>query len=194
MSPITHLLASWLIAAHVTNEQRDVRLITLAGVLPDLDGLGVVADIVNSWRGHDTLYYAQYHHLLLHGLFGALLLTGALSAFARQRWRTLGASLLVFHLHLVCDFVGARGLTPADVWPIHYLGPFSQQPMWSWSGQWRLDGWTNRLITVGLFLPALWIPVRLGHSVVGVFNRRADAAVVAVLRKWHGQLRLFERP
>jgi hypothetical protein len=38
---------------------------------------------------------------------------------------------------------------------------------------------------VGLFLWARWLPVRLGYSVVGVFNQRADRAVVGVLRKWH---------
>jgi hypothetical protein len=38
---------------------------------------------------------------------------------------------------------------------------------------------------VGLLFWALWLPVRLGYSVVGVFNRRADQAVVSVLRKWH---------
>ena len=51
-----------------------------------------------------------------------------------------------------------------------------------------LDGWFNRWLTVGLFLWALWLPVRLGYSVVGVFNRRADRAVVGVLRKWHEAL------
>jgi hypothetical protein len=54
-----------------------------------------------------------------------------------------------------------------------------------WKGQWRLDGWFNRYLTVALFCWALWLPVRLGYSVVGVFNRRADEAFVGVLRKWH---------
>ena len=57
--------------------------------------------------------------------------------------------------------------------------------MWFWKGQWRLDSWINRYLTVALFLWALWLPVRLGHSVVGVFSRRADRVVVGVLRKWH---------
>jgi hypothetical protein len=58
--------------------------------------------------------------------------------------------------------------------------------MWVWKGQWRLDGWFNRYLSVVLFAWALWLPVRLGYSVVGVFNQRADAIFVGVLRKWHG--------
>jgi hypothetical protein len=60
-----------------------------------------------------------------------------------------------------------------------------QHPMWLWKGQWRVDEWFNRYLSVGLFLWALWLAVPLGHSVVGVFNRRADAVFVGVLRKWY---------
>ncbi len=38
MSPETHLLASWIIAAKATDNPRDCRLVTLAGILPDADG------------------------------------------------------------------------------------------------------------------------------------------------------------
>jgi len=132
-----------------------------------------------------TQLYAQYHHYLLHGLFGGILIATFLTCFARQRLRVALLALLVFHLHLLCDLVGSRGPSPADLWPIFYFGPFAKDPLWVWKGQWRLDGWFNRCLTVALFLWALWVPVKLGYSVVGVFNRRADQAFVAVLRKWH---------
>ena len=45
MSPETHLLASWIIAAKTTDNPRDCRLVTLAGILPDLDGLGLIVDL-----------------------------------------------------------------------------------------------------------------------------------------------------
>ena len=35
VSPETHLLASWIIAAKTTNNPRDCRLVTLAGILPE---------------------------------------------------------------------------------------------------------------------------------------------------------------
>jgi hypothetical protein len=93
-------------------------------------------------------------------------------------------ALLVFHLHLLCDFVGSRGPSPEDLWPIFYYGPFEKDPMWIWKGQWRLDGWQNKVIFVILFLWALLLAVKRGDSFVGVFNRRVDAIFVGVLRKW----------
>ena len=58
MAPTTHLLASWIVAAKTTDNPRDCRLVTLAGVLPDLDGLGYVADLFNSvFRHRETNYY-----------------------------------------------------------------------------------------------------------------------------------------
>ena len=41
MSPFAHLFGSWLVASATTNNPRDRKLVTLAGVLPDADGLGV---------------------------------------------------------------------------------------------------------------------------------------------------------
>ncbi|HVM50046.1 MAG TPA: metal-dependent hydrolase [Candidatus Acidoferrum sp.] len=186
MSPETHLLASWIIAAKTTHNPRDCRLVTLAGILPDADGLGLAVDLASNlfgWR--QTLLYERYHHYYLHGALGAILIAGTLACFARERGRVALLALLVFHLHLLCDFVGSRGPSPTDLWPIFYLGPFTRDPTWVWKGQWRLDGWFNRYLTVALFLWALWIPVHLGYSVVGVFSARADKAFVSVLRKWH---------
>src|SRR5277367_4757241 len=110
MSPITHLLASWIVAAQTTDNPRDRRLVTLAGVAPDLDGLGILIDIANGSfaRGH-CFYYPTYHHWLGHGLPAALICSLVLAAFARRRLRVLGLSFLVFHLHLLCDLAGSRG-------------------------------------------------------------------------------------
>lgn len=189
MSPETHLLASWIIAAKTTDNPRDCRLVTLAGILPDLDGLGVFVDMWGESFGmKPTQLYGQYHHYLLHGVVAGVLIASLLACVARQHWRVAGLALLVFHFHLLCDLAGSRGPSPSDLWPIHYLGPFSREPVWLWQGQWRLDGWFNRYFTVALFLVALWLPVKLGHSVVGVFSRRGDAVFVGVLRKWFGAL------
>jgi hypothetical protein len=185
VSPETHLLASWIIAAKTTDNPRDCRLVTLAGILPDADGLGLIADAVSGWLGgRQTNFYQHYHHYLLHGALGGVLIAALLACFARHPVRVALLALLVFHLHLLCDFVGSRGPAPEDLWPIFYLGPFDKDPMWVWKGQWRLDGWFNRYLSVALFLWALWLPVRLGYSVVVVFSRRADEVFVRVLRKW----------
>jgi len=73
---------------------------------------------------------------------------------------------------------------PRDLWPIFYFGPFDKDLRWVWKGQWRLDGWQSKLISVTLFVWALWLAVERGHSFVGVFNRRVDEIFVGVLRRW----------
>jgi hypothetical protein len=194
MSPETHLLASWVIGAKATDNPRDCRLVTLAGILPDADGLGLILDAVNRLCGwKKTFYYGTYHHYLLHGALGAVVISLGLACFAQRKVRVALMALGVFHLHLLCDFVGSRGPHPEDLWPIFYFGPFDKDPMWIWKGQWRLDSWINRLISVALFGYALWLPIRLGHSVVGVFNRRADRTFVEILRKWHSGLHAWRR-
>ena len=70
MSPISHFSGSWLVAAATTNNVRDRRLVTLAGVLPDLDGLGMVVDVVKSLSPGQEMnfyYYQKFHHIWLHG-------------------------------------------------------------------------------------------------------------------------------
>jgi hypothetical protein len=190
MSPITHFLASWIVAATTTDNPRDCRLVTLAGMAPDLDGLGLVLDLVKNAVNHTEsfYYYQQYHHSLLHGIAGAGLIAVVFAALARRRWRVFVFALFVFHLHLLCDFLGSRGPEAGDVWPIFYLAPFSNYPMWLWHGQWRLDGWQNQLISVALLAWSFRLAIGRGQSFVGVFSRRGDAAVVATLRKWRDAL------
>ncbi len=195
MYPETHLLASWVVGAKATDNARDCRLVALAGILPDADGLGVIADGVTRLLGwKQTLFYPRYHHYLLHGALGGILITALLVLFARRKWRVALLCLAVFHLHLLCDFVGSRGPSPEDLWPIFYFGPFDKDPMWIWKGQLRLDAWPNRVLSVALFGWALWLAVRLGYSFVGVFSARLDRRFVEVLRKWDHQLRARWRP
>ena len=137
MSPETHLLASWIIAAKTTDNPRDCRLVTLAGILPDADGLGLIVDAASSAvGGKATFLYPDYHHWLLHGGFGGVIIAGTLACFARQHWRVTLLALLVFHVHLLCDLLGSRGPSPSDLWPIYYLGPFSRNRQ-EWEGSQR---------------------------------------------------------
>ena len=189
MSPVTHLFASWLVAAKTTDNLRDCRLVTLAGILPDADGFGLLLDLGARAMGNkQTWFYGRYHHYLLHGWLGAVLITAVLTGFARRRFRVALLCLVVFHLHLLCDLAGSRGPSAEDLWPIFYFGPFSKDPMWLWKGQWPLDAWPNRMLSVVLFVWGLALAAQLGHSVLGVFHRRADTVFVGVLRGWRAAL------
>lgn len=188
MAPLSHLLASWVVAVHTTDNPRDTRLVALAGVAPDLDGLGLLVDWTNDLLGrHETTYYQTYHHWYGHGLAAALLISAVLALFAKQRWRVFAMCLVAFHLHLLCDLAGSRGPSIRDLWPIYYFGPFSYRPMWLWHGQWPLDSWPNYAITVVLFSWAMWLAMKKGHSFFGVFSRRIDTVVMNVLRRCQGQ-------
>ncbi|HEY3860307.1 MAG TPA: metal-dependent hydrolase [Verrucomicrobiae bacterium] len=183
MSPLTHLLASWLVAARTTDNLRDRRLVTLAGVAPDVDGLGLIVDIAQG----KSRYYPQYHHWIAHGLPAALVCSALFAVFARRRWRVFGLCLLTFHLHLLCDLLGSRGPDVGDKWPIYYFGPLSQSPVWFWKYQWRLDGWQNQVITIVLLIWAIAWGLRRGETFVAVFSARFDRIFVSVLRKWTGE-------
>ena len=66
MSPGAHFIGSLLVASVTTDSPRDRRLVTLAGILPDLDGLGMVVDVAKSLiSGQETTfhYYQKFHHL-----------------------------------------------------------------------------------------------------------------------------------
>ena len=187
MSPFTHFIGSWLVASATTDNPRDRKLVTLAGVLPDADGLGIIPDIVGSWiSGKDCTfhYYQAYHHLWLHGWPGAVAISVSLAIFARRRWRVLLLCLLTFHLHLLCDLIGSRGPDAGDLWPICYSEPLFRHPIWFWKHQWKLDGWQNQTIFIVLFATALWLAAKRGYSFVEVFSTRMDSVFVKVIRKW----------
>jgi hypothetical protein len=133
-------------------------------------------------------YYHKFHHLWLHGWPGALLVAIVLTCFARQRLRVTLLCLVTFHLHLLCDLLGSRGLSPSDLWPICYSEPLLRHPVWFWKGQWKLDGWQNLSIFVVIFALSVWVAIKRGYSFVEVFSQRADAVVVSVLRNWNSRI------
>lgn len=191
MAPLTHFLGSWLVASVAADNHRDRTLITLAGVLPDADGLGIVADMAHNLATSQEPtfhHYQQYHHLLLHGWPGAILISLILTGFARKKPRVLLWCLVAFHLHLLCDLLGSRGPDVGDLWPICYSEPLFRHPIWFWKGQWKLDGWQNQIITLALFCVSIWVAVKRGYSFVEVVSERADKAFVQVLRKWFGRM------
>ena len=181
MSPATHFLASWVLANAAPLGRRERALIVCAGVAPDLDGLGIIPELLTRHSARPLLWFTQYHHHL-HTLAFALLVALAAFLIARRRWMAALLALASFHLHLFCDVIGARGPDQYG-WPIPYLLPFSDAVQWSWRGQWALNGWQNFAITGALLLATLWMAWKLGRSPVEFVSRRADTALVAALRK-----------
>ncbi len=179
-------------AVATTDNPRDRKLVTLAGVLPDADGLGAAADVVGSFiSGKEcTFYYYQtYHHLLLHGWPAAVAVSALLTIFGKQKWRVLFLCLLTYHLHLLCDLIGSRGPDAGDLWPICYSEPLFRHPIWFWKHQWKLDGWQNQTIFIILFATAIRLAVKKGHSFVEVISSHLDSIFVGVLQNWCSKFR-----
>ena len=184
MNPITHFLLSWCAAdAPSTTSKRDRCIVTLAGVAPDLDGLGIVPEILTQHSRRPILWWTDYHHVLGHNLGAAIVMTGIAAAFARSRLRTAALACVTFHLHLLCDVIGARG-PDGDQWPIPYLLPFSSSVQWTWRGQWPLNGWQNIVITIAAMVLTFVLARNRGHSPVELFSQNANRVFVETVRKW----------
>jgi inner membrane protein len=170
----THALASWLLAESGPRSmvRRDRALILAAGLFPDLDALTLLGGVEA---------YQRWHHVILHNLLAAALCSLLLAALARARVAVLLLSLVAYHLHLVCDYLGSAG-PDGSVWPIPYLMPFSSHEF-AWAGQWGLASWQNVSITVALLLASWALAVRRGRTLLEAVSLRADAAVTAVLRR-----------
>jgi inner membrane protein len=182
MSPVTHFLASWALASFPRLQRRDVALVTFAGVAPDLDGLGVIPELLTRHTSHPLEWFTRYHHLLAHNLPFAILVTVAVLALSQRRWLTASLAFVAVHLHFLMDVLGSRGPDGYN-WPIPYFEPFSSRVQIAWSGQWALNSWQNVLITCGLLVLILIRAVQISRSPLEIFSPAADKQVVAVLRQ-----------
>lgn len=171
MQPPIHLAISWLVG-HRLSERRDRRLVTWAGVLPDLDGVSLLFGLGA---------YSTYHHVISHGIVAAVLITAIWTAFARDKMKTALLSLVAFHVHLLCDLVGSGA--QGEPWPITYLWPFSHREIIFPYG-WDLASPQNAFVWLAAIGWTIWIAMKQGRTFAEVFlPARADAAIVATLRK-----------
>ncbi|HOY65345.1 MAG TPA: metal-dependent hydrolase [Candidatus Ozemobacteraceae bacterium] len=178
MNIITHGLVSWCVAQPLCRTRRDTALAASAGLLPDLDGIGALADLA---RGGEAVWFSAWHHTLGHNLAAGALTIAILTAFAARRLRVAATAAFLFALHLLCDLVGSRG-PDGETWPIPWLYPFRSDLTLSWSGQWEINAWQNISITI-IILILFFRQVRdVGFSPLGLVSERADAAFVAALR------------
>jgi hypothetical protein len=183
VNPVTHLLLSWTIAEPILETRRDRALVALAGIAPDADGAGILVDLARGVHPSEGLY-AAFHHILAHNLMAGMVVALAAFALARRRAACAALALVAFHLHLLGDLVGSAG-PGGSVWTLSYLYPFSEQEF-AWQGQWELNAWPNLVITALLIVAAGAAAVRRGRSPLELVSRRADAALVAALRRRFG--------
>lgn len=185
MSPITHFLVSWCSAEALLGKQRERALVVMAGLVPDIDGLGLLIDLIGPLLGFaHTDFFQSLHRHWTHSLCAALLFATLASRLStRQRIRVFLLALLVTHLHLLCDLAGARGSLPDDLWGIDYWSPWLPGLEYVWSHQWPLIGWQNFAITSTLLLVTLWRARTSGYSPLGLISPSSDKLFVHTLRQ-----------
>src|SRR6266478_2473216 len=74
MSPVTHFLTGWVLANSTPLGRRDRALVSWSVVVPDVDGLGIVVEVLTRNSSHPLLWCSQYHHTL-HNLAFAIVVT-----------------------------------------------------------------------------------------------------------------------
>ncbi|MHC4916102.1 MAG: metal-dependent hydrolase [Planctomycetota bacterium] len=181
MTPPAHFLAGWLVAGLGGRSRRERIAVTVAGVIPDLDGLGYPIDWLTERFGWETHLY-DWHHLLCHnGAFAALTVLGVFLA-AGRKLRAAALAALAFHLHLVMDMIGSKG-PDGDSWAVPYLLPFSDAWQLVLPFQWELDSWQNKATGVALLAAALAVTWWKRTSPLEVFSVRMDEALLGLMRR-----------
>jgi len=185
LNPIEHLLIGWTAAQAVPLDRRDRAIVTIASVIPDIDGFGILPELLTRGTSHEVFWWTEYHHTLCHNLLSAVVYTAIAAVIARARLRTSIMAFLSFHLHLLGDVIGARG-PDGYQWPIPYWLPFSDKWQWSWDGQWALNAWQNFAITIPLLVFTIWMAWKFARSPLEIVSQRANDGFVAALRARFG--------
>ena len=63
MNIITHFFIGWNAGIRFSRQMRDTVLLTTASVIPDIDGLGALVDLV---RGGEAELFSDYPHKFGH--------------------------------------------------------------------------------------------------------------------------------
>jgi inner membrane protein len=134
-------------------------LVTIAGVAPDVDALGLVVELMVRNSGNSLTWWSDYHHVLGYKVGSRLVVKLFACWLANRRSVATLLALAAFHLRLLCDLFGSRG-PDGYQWPIPYLLPFP---------------------TVSFFLA--W---GRGYSPLECISKSIDAAFVVTLKKRFG--------
>lgn len=97
VSPLVHGLLAWLLACLLSDRPLDRRLIVIAGLAADVDGVFALfnADL-----------FLSYHHTFGHSFVFGLPIAVVAASLVR-RWRIGAGALAAFALHLLADVVGS---------------------------------------------------------------------------------------
>lgn len=170
MTPVSHGMIGWLIAQPLIH-RRDRILVTVAALVPDLDGLGLAVSLD---------YYSKYHHVFGHNVFLGLLLALVTLLYGIEKFKCAMLVFVAFNSHIFTDLLGS-----GVGWGVPYFWPlndhvFEFHPPF----QWELDSWQNFVATVIFLIMIVFVSVHKKRTIVETFSLSWDLKVVAILNRW----------
>jgi len=181
MAPAAHLLISWLCAVPIFKQSRERRLVALAGISPDIDGIGIFIDKLSA---NKTDFYFEYHHYLCHNIFASIIISFLAMILAKsQRIAVFFMSLFVVHIHFLCDILGSRG-PDGYQWPIFYLYPANKIFQLTWNGQWELNAWQNQSIIFVLLVLCFLVLIKKRITFLEVISPSLESAAIQMYKKY----------
>jgi inner membrane protein len=179
MAPQQHLVLSWVLSNLNYDKRRDRIVATICGVIPDVDGLGIVIDKILGDGSY--YYYFLWHRKGLHGAVGLLAVGIAAYLICRRKLLPTLVAALTYTTHILFDLVGSAG-PDGGIWPMYPLWPFSKYEM-TVSWQWSLNDWKNTVIAGVFILIMIIIAAKKNRTCLEVVSPRLDRYCIETVRR-----------
>lgn len=165
MDPILHGLLTWLFAVALVKDASDRRLVVVAGVAMDIDGIFVLFD--------NDLYH-QFHHTFGHSvLFGLLLAITAGALANSNRFKILSVAFGAFLVHIFADLIGSN-------WASQVFYPFSDYGLSSTSflSNTLIYGVINPAVLILALIATVVVAYRKEFSPIEFISEKLDKRIV----------------
>lgn len=185
MAPQQHLVISWVLSNLGYDKRRDRIVATVCGVIPDIDGLGIIIDKILGDGSY--YYYMSWHRKVGHSIVGVLVV--AVLAYLICNRKVLPALVagLTYVTHLLLDLVGSGG-PDGDIWGSWLFWPFSEYEL-SVGWQWGLNSWQNTGITGAFIVMMIMIAAKKRRTVLEVISVRLDRYCIDLISRMFGRQR-----
>ncbi len=151
MSPLIHLIVSWLLAIAFLAELRDRRIVVLSGIIADVDAVFIL---------FSQELFIRHHHGFGHSLvFGIPFAIIATALFSCRKVKTGCIAMLAFSAHLLLDIVGTN-------WPVSPFWPFSDMAFTVYPALslWTIYGIINPVFTAACIILAIIVVMKKEKS------------------------------
>jgi membrane-bound metal-dependent hydrolase YbcI (DUF457 family) len=154
---VGHGQVGWFLARGCGLQARDRRLVTVAAMVPDLDGLSILG-------GYDA--YFQGHHVWLHSVFAAIAFAAGAAVLAERKAIVAGLAFLGVALHVLSDGLGLLAVMP--------LWPASRWVFWPSGGSLAVAAVGEIAVPAVLLAAQVALARREGISILELLPPRAE--------------------